>query len=235
MTKARVAIVTGAASGIGAAVCRTLKGAGWEVGGIDLRPVADGESVGESVCADVTDESAVAGAVSTLAERLGPVEALVTAAGYYEIVPFSEISGPAWQRMLAVLLGGTVNTVAAVLPGMIDRGAGCIVTITSELGLGGGDGDAHYAAAKGAVIGFTKSLAVELAPAGVRVNSVAPGPTDTPLLAPDSPWRDPAYLQTLPLRRLVSPTEVAQTVAHLVCDEHFFCGEILSPNAGAVI
>jgi len=231
VTQARTAIVTGAASGIGAAVCATLRRAGWAVGGIDLRPVADTESV----CADVSDEAAVAEAVSSLADQLGPVDALVTAAGYYEMVPFSEISAQAWQRMLAVLLGGTVNSIAAVLPGMIARGDGRIVTITSELGLGGGDGDAHYAAAKGAVIGLTKALAVELADAGVRVNSVAPGPTDTPLLAPDSPWREPAYLRTLPLRRLVRPEEVAQTVAHLVCDEHFFCGEILSPNAGAVI
>ncbi|HLI58682.1 MAG TPA: SDR family oxidoreductase [Solirubrobacteraceae bacterium] len=235
MTRASTAIVTGAASGIGAAVCATLRRAGWAVGGIDLHAVPEDVPVHGSARADVADEAAVADAMADLADGLGPVDALVTAAGYYEMMPFSEISEAAWERMLAVLLGGTVNAIAAVLPGMLARGAGSIVTITSELGLGGGDGDAHYAAAKGAVIGLTKALAVELAPAGVRVNSVAPGPTDTPLLAADSPWRDPEYLRTLPLRRLVRPAEVAHTVAHLVCDEQFFCGEILSPNAGAVI
>ena len=118
---------------------------------------------------------------------------------------------------------------------MLDRGAGSIVAITSELAVGGGDGDAHYAAAKGAVIGFVRSLAAEVAPAGVRVNAVAPGPTDTPLLAPDSPWRAPDYLETLPIRRLGSPEEVALCVAWLVEEGTFCVGEVLGPNAGAVI
>jgi 2-hydroxycyclohexanecarboxyl-CoA dehydrogenase len=78
-------------------------------------------------------------------------------------------------------------------------------------------------------------LAAEVADRGVRVNSVAPGPTDTPLLAPDSPWRDPAFLQTLPLGRLVSPEEVAETVLFLAEEGSYFCGQVLSPNAGAVI
>jgi 2-hydroxycyclohexanecarboxyl-CoA dehydrogenase len=78
-------------------------------------------------------------------------------------------------------------------------------------------------------------LAAEVADRGVRVNSVAPGPTDIPLLAPDSPWRDPAFLQTLPLGRLVSPEEVAETVLFLAEEGSYFCGQVLSPNAGAVI
>ena len=137
--------------------------------------------------------------------------------------------------MLAVHLGGTYNSCAAVLPDMLERRTGHIITISSELALAGGDADAHYAAAKGAIIGFTKSLAVEVAGRGVRVNSVAPGPTDTPLLEPDSPWRDPAFLQTLPLRRLVRPEEVAETVLFLAEEGDYFCGQVISPNAGAVI
>jgi len=109
------------------------------------------------------------------------------------------------------------------------------VAITSELAIGGGSGDAHYAAAKGAIIGLVRSLAIELAPHGVRVNAVAPGPTDTPLLAADSPWREPEYLATLPLGRLVAPEEVALVVAFLVEEGTFATGEIVSPNAGAVI
>jgi NAD(P)-dependent dehydrogenase (short-subunit alcohol dehydrogenase family) len=108
-----------------------------------------------------------------------------------------------------------------------------MITISSELALAGGEGDAHYTAAKGAIIGLTKSLAVEVAGEGVRVNCVAPGPTDTPLLA--SPWRDEGYVETLPLRRLVRPEEAAEAVVFLAEEGDFFCGQVLSPNAGAVI
>ncbi len=116
---------------------------------------------------------------------------------------------------------------------MLGRASGNIVTISSELALSGGEEDAHYASAKGAIIGLTKSLAVEVADRGVKVNCVAPGPTDTPLLA--SRWRSLEYLQTLPLRRLVTPEEVAQTVLFLVEEGGYFCGQVLSPNGGAAI
>jgi len=125
--------------------------------------------------------------------------------------------------------------VRATLPVMLERGEGCIVAITSELAIGGGDHDAHYAAAKGAVIGFVRSLAAEVAPRGVRVNAVAPGPCDTPLLAPDSPWRAPDYLATLPARRLSTPDEIAVAVQFLVEAGTFLVGEVVSVNSGAVI
>ena len=119
---------------------------------------------------------------------------------------------------------------------MIERRRGAIVAITSELAVGGGEDCAHYAAAKGAVIGVVRSLAVEVAKHGIRVNAVAPGPTDTPLLAPESPWRAPEYLATLPTRRLARPDEVAEVVRYLVGDDAGFCtGEVISPNSGAVI
>jgi NAD(P)-dependent dehydrogenase (short-subunit alcohol dehydrogenase family) len=132
-------------------------------------------------------------------------------------------------------LGGLTNVVRATLPGMLERKQGTIVAVSSELAIGGGDLDAHYAAAKGAIIGFVRSLAVEVAPKGVRVNSVAPGPCDTPLLAPDSPWRARGYLDTLPARRLASPDEVATAVQFLVDDGSFMVGEVISVNSGAVI
>jgi NAD(P)-dependent dehydrogenase (short-subunit alcohol dehydrogenase family) len=118
---------------------------------------------------------------------------------------------------------------------MLEAGRGTIVTISSELALAGGAEDAHYAAAKGAILGFTRSLGAELAPSGIRVNSVAPGPTDTPLIEADSPWRAPDYLATLPLRRLVRPEEVAGAVLFLFEEEANFAGQVISPNAGAVI
>jgi 2-hydroxycyclohexanecarboxyl-CoA dehydrogenase len=226
-----VAVVTGAASGIGAAVGRLLSERGWRVAGIDLNP----SQTELSLQADVSDLDAMRGAAERVAAELGPVSALVTAAGVYEIVPVAEIDDERWRRMLSLHLGGVANALWAVLPGMLAAGEGAVVTISSELAISGGDGEAHYAAAKGAIIGLTRSLGWELAPQGIRVNSVAPGPTDTPLLAADSPWREPAYLDTLPIGRLVTPEEVAQTVLFLIEEGTYFAGQTLSPNAGAVI
>src|SRR5918999_4196977 len=226
-----VAIVTGAASGIGAVVSARLADRGWRVAGMDLEQ-SDTEV---SLQIDVTDRPAVEQAARSAAEQLGPVSALVTAAGVYEMVPVAEIDAERWRRMLAVHLGGVANTCWAVLPTMLESGTGTIITISSELALAGGDGDAHYVAAKGAILGFTRSLGAELAPTGIRVNSVAPGPTDTPLLDAGSPWRAPDYLATLPLGRLVTPDEVAHTVLYLVEDGTYFAGQTISPNSGAVI
>ncbi|MDP9385160.1 MAG: SDR family oxidoreductase [Actinomycetota bacterium] len=227
----RVALVTGAASGIGAAVAGSLRDRGWRVAGLDLR-----ESPTDlPLTADVADRAAVQAAADRTGRELGPVQALVTAAGVYAMSPVVDIGTDAWRRMLAVHLGGVANACWAVVPSMLTAGAGSIVTISSELAIAGGCRDAHYAAAKGAIIGFTRSLGAELAPRGIRVNSVAPGPTDTPLLEADSPWRAPDYLATLPLRRLVAPEEVAATVVFVLSEQANFAGQVLSPNAGAVI
>ncbi|CAA9477191.1 MAG: 3-oxoacyl-[acyl-carrier protein] reductase [uncultured Rubrobacteraceae bacterium] len=226
-----IALVTGAASGIGAEISARLSSTGRKVAGLDLRE----SDTDLPLIADVSDRRAVQAAVDCVKAELGPVSVLVTVAGYYEMIPIQEITSEAWHRMLDVHLGGTYSACAAVLPGMLEAGEGTVVTISSELALGGGSEDAHYAAAKGAIIGFTKSLAVEVAGKGVRVNCVAPGPTDTPLLQPTSPWRDQDFLDTLPLRRLVRPDEVAEAVLFLAEEGSFFCGQVISPNAGAVI
>lgn len=227
----RVAVVTGAASGIGAAIAAELSDRGWRVAGLDMRP--SGWDLGLE--ADVSDPSAVDDAIARVETELGPVDAVVSAAGHYEIIPLAQITDDQWTRMLRVHVGGLLNLSRAVLPGMTERGKGSIVAITSELAIGGGSEDAHYAAAKGAVIGLVRSLAVEVAPSGVLVNAVAPGPTDTPLLPADSPWRDASYLATLPLGRLAAPEEIALTVAFLIESGTFCSGEIISPNSGAVI
>lgn len=227
----RVALVTGAASGIGAAVARRLQDSGWRVAGFDLK-----QSETElSLEVDVSDRGAVAEATARVVDELGPISALVTAAGVYEMLPFEEIDESTWGRTIAVNLGGVVNACWAVVPGMLASGRGAIVTISSELALAGGGDEAHYVAAEGAVLGFTRSLGGELAPSGIRVNCVAPGPTDTPLLKPDSPWRQPDYLETLPLKRLVTAEEIAETVAFVIDEGTYFAGQTISPNAGAVI
>jgi NAD(P)-dependent dehydrogenase (short-subunit alcohol dehydrogenase family) len=227
-----VALVTGGASGIGAAVVEALAGRGFVVGCLDLSPTLSGPDY--SVAVDVSDPSAVDAAVSQIRDRFGPISAVVTSAGYYEMAPVAEISADAWRRMLRVHLGGLVNVARATLPDLVEQ-RGALVAVASELAVGGGDQDAHYAAAKGAILGFVRSLAAEVAGRGVRVNCVAPGPTDTPLLAADSPWRADDYLTTLPLRRLATPREVARCVEYLVCDATFSVGEVVNVNSGAVI
>jgi len=227
-----VAVITGAASGIGRACADLMRRAGWRTAGIDLN-VSDTDL---PVRADVSDRAAVAAAVHQVAERFGQIDLLVTAAGYYEEgIDVANITLAQWDRMLAVILGGTVNSCAAVLPHMINQGTGAIVAISSELALAGSATDLHYVAAKGAVLGFVKSLAMEVAETAIRVNAVAPGPTDTPLLVQDSLWRKPDYLATLPLGRLVRPEEIADAVLYLATEGSMYCGEVLSPNAGAVI
>ena len=232
MTGAPVAVITGAASGIGAACARLLRAAGWRTAGLDLNE----SDTDLSAHLDVTDAGLVRTAVDTAADRFGRLDLVVTAAGYYEEgIDVAEISRVQWDRMLAVILGGTVNTFQAALPHLLRRGEGSLIAISSELALAGSATDLHYVAAKGAVLGLVKSLAMEVAHTRIRVNAVAPGPTDTPLLAPDSLWREPAYLATLPLRRLVTPEEIASTVYYLATEGAMYCGEVLSPNAGAVI
>lgn len=229
---APVAVITGAASGIGAACAALLSRSGWHTAGIDLNPSA----TDVPLTADVADRAAVAAVTDQVAGRFGQIDLLVSAAGYYEEgIDVVDITAAQWDRMMSVILGGTVNTCAAVLPHMLRRGQGSIVAISSELALAGSATDLHYVAAKGAVLGFAKSLAVEVADTPIRVNVVAPGPTDTPLLAADSLWREPQYLATLPLGRLVTPQEIASAVYFLATEGDMYCGEVLSPNAGAVI
>jgi len=223
----RTAIVTGSASGIGAAVAAALENDGYTVAGLDIHSAAP-------YVVDVSDAHAVDQTIKRVVADLGPVDAVVSAAGHYEMVPISDITRQQLHRMLRVHLGGLRNITRSVLPSMLERGSGSIVAIASELAIGGDDCGAHYTAAKGAIIGLVRSLAVEVAGRGVRVNAVAPGPTDTPLLAANSPWRAAEYLETIPNRRLTRPDEIAEVVRFLL-DTEFCVGEVLSPNGGAVI
>ena len=221
MSSRPVALVTGAAGGIGGASADALAAAGMAVARTDL-PL------------DVADAVAVAGLVAQTEADLGPIEVLVNCAGYVEEMPLAELTDPEWNRMLRVHLGGTWHTCRAVAPGMAARGRGAIVNTSSELALCGAELHAHYCAAKGAIIGLTKSLALELGGRGVRVNAVAPGATDTALLT--DTWRTPAYLASLPLGRLSTAAEIAATVVFLASDAAaYVTGQVVSPNSGAVI
>ncbi len=227
-----VAVVTGAASGLGAAIAEALRTGGRRVAGLDLRPSA---GVDLAIEVDVTDADAVTAAVARVETDLGPVEALVTAAGIYEMAPVHEIDDARWERMLRVNVSGTATVLAAVLPRIVQRGRGAVVTISSDLGVGGSQGDAHYATTKGAIVGLTRALATEVAGTGVSVNSVAPGAADTPMLEAASPWRAADFLDTLPVRRLVRPDEIAAAAVFLLDAGPAISGQVISPNAGATI
>ena len=158
---------------------------------------------------------------------------LVNCAGFAQEIRSLEVIGDDdWQRMLHVHLGGTYNTCRVLGPRMRERGGGAIVNISSEPALTGSETMPHYCAAKGAIVGLTKALALELAPQ-VRVNSVAPGPTDTPLLT--DLWRGEEYLRTLPVPRLATPREIGETVAFLASeDAAYITAQVVSPNSGTV-
>ena len=225
-----VAVITGGASGLGAATGARLRDEGLAVASLDLHETGDADL---SISVDVREADAVDAAVDRVERELGPIDHLLTAAGVYELSPIGATPAEMWRRMLAIHIDGTANACRSVYRRMIDRRAGSIVTIGSELGLCGDAEAAHYAAAKGAIHGFTKSLAMEAVRHGIRVNCVAPGPADTPLLKPE--MRAPEYIDSLVLKRIVKPDEVAATVAFLMLDEHNFVGQVLSPNAGAVV
>jgi NAD(P)-dependent dehydrogenase (short-subunit alcohol dehydrogenase family) len=224
-------VVTGAASGLGAAISTSLTGAGMRVAGLDLNQ----SDTDLSIEVDVTEAADVVAATQRVEKELGPIQVVVTAAGVYEMLEVEQITDERWDRMLAVNLAGTANVLAAAVPWMVGRGRGSVVTISSDLGFGGSQGDVHYATTKGAIVGLTRSLAQEVIGAGVAVNTVAPGAADTPMLADDSPWRAVDFLQTLPVRRLVPPEEIAAAVQFLVRSGTAFVGQVISPNSGATI
>ena len=227
----RIAIITGAASGIGAACAQVLTGLGFTVVGLDLRQAG---ACARSMVVDVSDAQAVDAAFAAVERELGPIDAVVTAAGYYERIDILDLDEAAVDRMVAVVIDGTANACRSALRRMLSRGRGSICTIGSELGLCGDADAAHYAACKGAVHAMTKTIAREAAPMGVRVNCVAPGPTDTPLMTAE--MRDPSYIASLILQRLVEPREIAAMVGFVLdADDHNLVGQIISPNAGAVV
>jgi len=138
-----------------------------------------------------------------------------------------------WDRMLAVHLKGAYNCSRAVLPGMLARGWGRIVSLSSTAGLGGTGRSVAYAAAKAALIGFTKSLAREVAPHGITVNAVAPGFIATPMTSTWPADRRARVAEETPVRREGTPDDIAHAIAYLASEEaSFVTGQVLSPNGG---
>lgn len=241
----RAAIVTGAGSGIGAAIAQRLSREGYRIGVNDLTREAAEATVARieeeggtavALAADVSDEAAVMRMAEQMRERLGAPDLVVNNAGFGHQARFTEIPTEAFDRIFAVHVRGSFLVTRAFLPAMIEAGRGCVVNIASQLGQVGGVELAHYAAAKGAVIAMTKSLAREVSAQGVRVNAVAPGPIETPLVAALSEEWKRAKAAELPLRRFGQPHEVAGAVAFLASEDGaLFVGQTLGPNSGDVM
>ena len=229
-----IALVTGAGRGIGAAIARTLAREGWDVlihcsGSLDAARALARELGAEVLQADLTDPAQV----TALAQAAGGVQLLVNNAGiaWYGLV--TDMTDEDWRRLFSVNVDGMFRLTRAVLPGMVRRGGGTIVNVASVWGERGASCEAAYSAAKGAVIAFTKALAKEYGPAGVRVNAVSPGVIATDMLA----RFDAASLAELagetPLGRIGTPEDVAEAVAFLASDRAgFITGQVLGVNGG---
>lgn len=237
-----VAIVTGAGSGIGRAIALRLAADGYKVAVNDFvaeRAQAVAAEIGApalAIAGDVSRESDVKALLDRCEAAFGPCTHLVNNAGHVHQARFVDLAPADFDRMVAVHMRGTYLCMRAVLPGMLARGEGVIVNMASQLGQIGGVDLVHYSGVKAAIIGMTKALAREVSAQGVRVNAVAPGPINTPLVqALSEDWRS-AKAAELPLGRFGEPEEVAATVAFL-CSEAaaLFVGQTLGPNSGDVM
>ena len=244
--RGRHALVTGAASGIGRATARMFARAGAMVTVAHLARTADAnEAVAEIVAsggraraidADVSRSAEVAALIAVGEAALGPIDVLVNCAGIIQHKPFLDTTDDDWRRMLDTDLGSVFLMCRAVLPGMVQRGEGVVINIASDLGILGRAEFAPYSAAKAGVIGLTRALAREFAPA-IRVNAIAPGPVETQMLSTASmsaEWI--AKEKDIPQARFAAPEEIAATALFLASDlARFYCGQVLGPNGGSVM
>jgi 2-hydroxycyclohexanecarboxyl-CoA dehydrogenase len=244
---AGVAVVTGGGRGIGRAIALALARDGWGVGILDLdggaaaavaREVVAAGSRAIGLAADVTQLSTLEAGADAVERALGPIEALVNNAGWDVLARFVEGPPELWDRLIAVNLRGVLHATYAVLPRMIARGRGRVVSISSDAGRVGSSGEAVYAACKAGVIGFSKALAREVARHAITVNCVCPGPTETALLESVMAGEQgqkvlAAMRRAIPLGRLGRPEDVAPAVAYLVSDEAgYVTGQVLSVSGG---
>ena len=242
----KYALITGASRGIGAATAREFARRGWGVAVNYHNSAAAAQALVEelqamgvpamAVQADVSDRVQVQSMVDNVLEKFCQLDILVCNAGVAEAGLVSEIDERAWRTLFGVNVDGVHYCCQAVLPHFIHRKAGSIVTVSSMWGQVGASCEVAYSATKGAVISYTKALAKELGPSGIRANCVAPGAIDTEmnghLSEEDLGW----LAEETPLGRIGRAEEVAKTVAFLASEEaSFLTGQVVAPNGGLVI
>lgn len=227
----RAVVVTGGGSGIGQAIAEAFRANG------DRVAVLDRVGGGDVITVDVSDEDSVRNAFDVARERLGTIDVLVNSAGLLTESPLEEMTLAMWNETIAVDLTGVFLCCREVVAEMRSQKWGRIINISSQLAIKGGTGLSHYSAAKAGVLGLTKALALEAAPDNVLVNSIAPGPIETPLVEGISESWKAAKRAGLPLGRFGVPAEVAPTALLLASDPggNLYVGQTLGPNSGDVM
>ena len=247
MTLTKNVVITGAAGGIGSATAEKFAANGWSVAvcyrtsrdrayelsdrlrdeyGVFARPYYG----------DITKTQDVSEMARAIKNDMGFVYALVNNAGVAGQMLFQDISDDDWERMIGTDLTGTFKMTRAFLPEMISRKEGTIINVSSIWGVAGASMEAAYSAAKAGMIGMTKALAKELGPSGIRVNCVAPGVTDTPMLSNLPKGALERAAEETPLGRIAQPEEIAEAIFYLTDEKAaFITGETLNINGGFVI
>ncbi len=241
-------IVTGGGGGIGGATCRRLATEGAKVAVFDMnleaaQKVADGikaeGGVAQAFKCDITNRADVDSAVAAAESQLGHIAVLVNNAGWDVFKPFTKTVPAEWDKLIAINLTGALHMHHAVLPGMAARKSGRIINISSDAGRVGSSGEAVYAACKGGLIAFSKTIAREHARHGITVNVVCPGPTDTALFAdykegagnPEKLME--AFTRAIPLGRIGQPDDLPGAILFFASgDAAFVTGQVLSVSGG---
>jgi 2-hydroxycyclohexanecarboxyl-CoA dehydrogenase len=237
-------LLTGGASGIGRAIALRLGEEGCCVGILDL-DATGAESAAAALRAaggrarafavDITQAKAVGEAVARFEAECGPIGGLVNDAGWDRAVRFLDSDAGLWRKIVEINLFGPLHVTRAVLARMVERGAGRIVSVASDAGRVGSSGEAVYAACKGGIIAFSKSVAREVAGQGITLNVLSPGPSDTPLFASFDPTGKlaAALERSIPMRRLGRPDDYPGLVAFLLSDDAaFITGQTISVSGG---
>ncbi|MGQ9860125.1 MAG: SDR family NAD(P)-dependent oxidoreductase [Thermodesulfobacteriota bacterium] len=240
--KDRVSVITGAGQGIGRAVARKMAAEGswvvlleWnrETGGRVLEELKAHGHRAMFIACDVADRGAVEGAVQEVLERWGRLEVLVNNAGFDRPATLLKVTDEDWEAVLGVHLRGTLNTMRAVIPHMVERSYGKIVNVSSIYGKTGAVAAISYSAAKAGILGLTKSVAREVGKYGINVNAVLPGLTATPTIAKMPEKYKEMILRETPLGRIGEPEEVANVIAFLASDEaSFMTGACVEVSGG---
>ena len=236
----KTALVTGGASGIGRATVLELVRCGAHVIcadinaelGAEVAKEAGGNAV-EFASVDLADQASARRCAAEVLRRHSRVDVLVNAAGWNDIQPFMENKPDYMDRVLAINLGGMLHLTQALLPPMIAANGGKVVNVASDAGRVGSSGETTYAAAKGGVIAFTKSLAREVARYAINVNCVCPGPTDTPMLQSRPDKLKDAFIRAIPFKRFARPQEIADAIVFFAsARSDYVTGQVLSVSGG---